>query len=472
MVMSETPAKKKTTKKDESADIQPEHVIKIGQQNSTLSDEAMADITAEAESMAYDFISFIAQSPSSYHAAEASAGLLEEAGFKRHEEKEEWDATPGGHFIIRGGALMAWFVPEGATPEESGFRIIGAHNDSPGFKLKYKGDMQCAGWQQAGVEVYGGPIISSWLDRELVLAGRIATADGATHLVTTPPVLRIPHLAIHLDRTANEALKLDRQQHVQPVFSVGQPHLSIMDVIAEAAGVETSEIVSHDLITVDAQPGEIFGATSEFLAAGRLDNLSSVFPGVQALIQATQDSVVDGTNNDVLVLACFDHEEIGSGSTSGAAGPILQDVLERTAYALGATPDSIRRMYSRSSCVSADAAHSIHPNYTERHDAVNHPLMGQGPAVKINANQRYASDAVTEAMWAKACAEAKVNNQVFVGKNSMPCGSTIGPITATRLGIPTVDVGIPILSMHSARELCSVTDLYGIAQALHAYLVN
>lgn len=420
-------------------------------------------------SFAYDLISFLASAPSSYHAAASGAQLLEDAGFSQQDETQPWDASAGGHFLIRGGALMAWFVPNNATAEESGFRIIGAHNDSPGFKLKPHGDRSSVGFQQAGVEVYGGPIIPSWLDRELVLAGRVVLADGQTKLVSTPPVMRIPHLAIHLDRSVNDGLQLDRQRHLQPIFSAGQPEITIMDVVAQAAGVAAEDIVAHDLITADAQPGEIFGANEDFLAAGRLDNLSSVYPGLRALSRVS-DLASEG--DDILVLACFDHEEIGSGSTTGAAGPILEDVLVRTATALGATADSIRRMYARSSCVSADAAHSIHPNYPERHDSENAPVMGMGPALKVNANQRYASNAVTEAMWLAACERAGVSTQVFAGNNSVPCGTTIGPLTATRLGIDTVDVGVPLLSMHSARELAHIRDLYQLEQVLHEYLVG
>lgn len=422
-----------------------------------------------AEAFANDLISFIASSPSSYHAAASAAEALEAVGFARQDEATPWEATPGGHFLVRGGALMAWFVPECASVERSGFRIIGAHNDSPGFKLKPLGDREAAGWQQAGVEVYGGPILSSWLDRELVLAGRIALADGSTRLVATPPMLRIPHLAIHLDRTINDQLHLDKQRHLQPIFAVGHPEASIMDVVADAAGVDKRDIVAHDLITADAQPGELFGAGGDLLAAGRLDNLSSAYPGLRALLRAAAGGEA---GPDVLVLAAFDHEEIGSGSTTGAAGPILEDVLVRTATALGAGADGLRRMYARSSCVSADAAHSVHPNYPDRHDSVNFPLMGKGPALKVNANQRYASNAASEALWVRACERAGFFTQYFAGNNSVPCGTTIGPITATRLGIETVDVGIPLLSMHSARELASAQDIYRLELALHEYLVG
>lgn len=415
-----------------------------------------------------DFLSFIALSPSSYHAAAAVERRLLHEGFIRQEDTDEWDARPGGHVTVRGGAVVAWWVPEDASPD-SGFRIIGSHTDSPGFKLKPRGDLSSHGWQQAGVEVYGGPILASWLDRELALAGRIVLADGSVKLVNTGPILRIPHVAIHLDRTVNSQLTLNPQRHLQPVFAVGEPDVSILDVIAGAAVVDPADIVSHDLITVTTQDAEVFGAHGDFLASGRLDNLSSVHPSMTALIAASQS---DDTGSDILVLAAFDHEEVGSNSTSGAGGPLLEDVLNRTARALGADEDERRRMFNRSTMVSADAAHSIHPNFPEKHDQANYPIIGKGPVLKVNANQRYTSDAVTSGMWIRACQIAGVPHQVFAGNNDVPCGSTIGPISATRLGIDSVDVGIPLLSMHSAREMAGVKDLMWFEQALEAYLVN
>lgn len=411
-----------------------------------------------------DFLDFIASSPSSFHAAEEVARRLEEAGFHRQDEQEAWNAEAGGHVLVRGGAVMAWWVPEGAGPQ-AGFRIIGSHTDSPGFTLKPRPEIGASGWQQAGVEVYGGPILASWLDRELSFAGQIVLADGSQRLVNTGPIARIPHLAIHLDRSSE--LKLDRQQHMQPVVST--TGATVLDAVAEAAGVDKHDIYAHALITVDTQKGDVFGADMELIAAGRMDNLSSV----HASLVAFQRAIASGdAGDDVLVLAAFDHEEIGSASTTGAAGPILEQVLSRTADALGATADEFQRMLRRSFCVSADAAHSVHPNYVGKHDPAHQPIIGKGPVTKINANQRYASTAVTVARWEHACRSARVPSQVFVGNNDVPCGSTIGPITATRLGIPTVDVGVPLLSMHSARELAGVRDQLWFADALEAYLIN
>ncbi|NLA55023.1 MAG: M18 family aminopeptidase [Corynebacterium humireducens] len=414
-----------------------------------------------------DFLDFLAASPSSYHAARVVADRLIDAGFALQDETDPWDAGPGGHVLVRGGAVMAWWVPEDASPD-SGFRIIGSHTDSPGFTLKPGPALSSAGWSQANVEVYGGPILASWLDRELTFAGRVVLGDGSVRLVDTGPVARIPHLAIHLDRS--KELELDRQQHMQPVLGlVGEGHTPVLDLVAEKAGVEKQDIDGFDLITCDTQPGQVFGADAELIAAGRMDNLTSVHASLVALLHAVESG---DTGDDVLVLAAFDHEEVGSASTTGAAGPILEDVLARTAAALGADLDATRRMYARSTCVSADAAHSVHPNYVGKHDPGHHPLIGAGPVVKINANQRYASDAETVARWRRACRAAGVPSQDFVSNNAMPCGSTIGPITATRLGIPTVDVGVPLLGMHSARELAGVQDQLWFAEALEAYLIG
>ncbi|RSZ63476.1 M18 family aminopeptidase [Corynebacterium hylobatis] len=414
-----------------------------------------------------DFLDFIAASPSSYHAARVVADRLVDAGFTPQQETSPWDAAPGGHVMVRGGAVMAWWVPEDASPD-SGFRILGSHTDSPGFTLKPVPESSTCGWAQAGVEVYGGPILASWLDRELTFAGRVVLGDGSVRLVNTGPIARIPHLAVHLDRS--KELTLDRQLHMQPVLGLaGEGASSVLDVVASTVGVDKNDIDGFDLITADTQPGQVFGADGELIAAGRMDNLSSVHASLLALLRAIESG---DTGADVLVLAAFDHEEVGSASTTGAAGPILADVLTRTGLALGADEEGLRRMYARSSCVSADAAHSVHPNHAGKHDPGHHPLINGGPVVKINANQRYASNAETVAQWQRACRAAGVPSQSFVGNNSVPCGSTIGPITATRLGIATVDVGVPLLSMHSARELAGVSDQLWFVDALEAYLIN
>ncbi|PQM73788.1 M18 family aminopeptidase [Corynebacterium sp. J010B-136] len=410
-----------------------------------------------------DFIDFIEQSPSSYHAAEVVASRLQDAGFARVDETAQWPSTPGGYVMVRGGAVMAWVVPENFT---GGFKIVGSHTDSPGFMVKPNPDFRNAGWSQLAVEVYGGPILHTWFDRELKLAGQVVLKDGSRRLVDTGALVRIPNLAIHLHREKN--FEPDRQVHVQPIIGLDADDVSFAEILAEKLEVDAKEISAFNLITVDSQRGEIFGAGHKLLAAGRMDNLSSVWASMQALISAAEDY----SGEDVLVLSAFDHEEVGSASRYGAAGPILEDVLTRTAAALGKNEEERRQIYARSSCISVDAAHSVHPNYAGKHDPTHHPLIGQGPVTKINANQRYASDATSIHLWESACARAGVPVQRFVGNNAVPCGSTIGPITATRLGIDTVDVGVPLLSMHSARELVGVQDQLWMIDALKAYLVG
>lgn len=425
---------------------------------------------ADSHKHVADLAAFVVSSPSSYHAAAEVARTLREAGYTEQVETEDWDASPGGHFLVRDGALVAWWVPQIAGPR-SGFRIVGSHTDSPTFKLKPDPTYGAAGWQQVGVEVYGGPLIASWTDRELGIAGRFLTPRGERVLVKTDAVMRIPQLAIHLNRGVNdEGLKLDKQLHTQPVFSVRRPDLQVLDLVAEFAddsrypgGLTADDVAGHDLVAFDTAKPKLFGADDSFLACGRLDNLSSVHASMIALLNT------DDTAGDIAVLAAFDHEEVGSGTRSGACGPLLEDVLVRTATALGATVEEYRQMLQRSSCVSADAGHAVHPNYVGHHDPVHRPLLNEGPLLKINANQRYASDAVGETLWRRACAVAGVPVQQFVSNNQVPCGSTIGPLTATRLGITTVDVGVPLLSMHSIREMAGVDDLYFITRALQAY---
>ncbi len=430
-----------------------------------------------------DLARFVTASPSSYHAAHEVASRAEAAGFTRLVESEDWTALgPGSRAVVlRDGAVIVVAVPGGASAATP-FRIVGAHTDSPGFKLKPKPTTAAAGWLQAGVEVYGGPLLNSWLDRELELAGRVVTRDGAEHLVRTGPYLRIPQLAIHLDRDVNSGLALDRQRHVQPVFGVGEVSAGdLVALLAQHAGVAAGDVLGYDILTADTQEPRAFGLDDALFASGRLDNLSSVHAGLTALLAAVDDTAPDtapdtaamdagtGPDDAILVLAAFDHEELGSESRSGASGPFLADVLSRTGGALGAGPTELARAFARSWVVSADAGHAVHPNYPEKHDPANRPQAGHGPLLKINANQRYATDAHGAALWARASEAAGVPFQEFVSNNTVPCGSTIGPLTATRLGIRTVDVGVPLLSMHSARELVHVDDVTALAAAATAF---
>lgn len=424
-------------------------------------------VTPEARSHVEDLASFVQASPSSFHAAAQVARRLEAAGFAPVDEREAWPAQPGGRFVVvRGGAVIAWIVPENAGPTTPA-RIFGAHSDSPAFKLKPRPTTGSRGWLQAGVEVYGGPLLNSWLDRELRLAGRLVLDDGTDVLAATGALLRLPQLAIHLDREANDHLALDKQRQTQPVWGLGEPATAdVLAELAQSAGVDAARIRGFDVVTADSARGALFGAGDVFFASGRLDDLASVHAGLVALenLAASTRSL-----HHIPMLAVFDHEEVGSESRTGAAGPFLSDVLERIGGALGATRDDRLRALAESWCVSSDVGHSVHPNYAEKHDPVVQPVLGSGPILKINANQRYATDAEGAAAWHAWCADAGVTSQEFVSNNAVPCGSTIGPITATRLGIRTVDVGIPILSMHSARELAGTADLWALARVAETF---
>jgi aspartyl aminopeptidase len=422
-------------------------------------------MAATTDAYVSDLAEFISASPSSYHAAAEVARRLESAGFTRLDERDAWPTGPGGRVVVRDGAVIAWVQPA-AADASSPFRILGAHTDSPGFKLKPNPTSEAAGLSQANVEVYGGPLLNSWLDRELELAGRIVTIDGTEHLVRTGPMLRIPQLAIHLDREANKGLTLDRQRHVQPIWAAGEPG-DILTVLADRAGVARADLAGHDVLTAATAAPERFGRDDVFFAAGRMDNLTSVYAGLAGLLAAHEGET--DASAQVAVLAAFDHEELGSASRSGAAGPFLEDVLARISAGLGAGDEDRRRAFAESWLLSSDAGHAVHPNYPEKHDPVNRPVLGGGPLLKLNANQRYASDAVGSAMWERVCRAAGVPTQPFVSNNTVPCGSTIGPISATRLGIRTVDVGVPLLSMHSARELAHVDDLAALGAAVTAF---
>ncbi|AXR75169.1 MULTISPECIES: M18 family aminopeptidase [Auritidibacter] len=406
-----------------------------------------------------ELVRLISDAPTSWHAADYVAREAIAAGFTRLEETEPYPLAPGGYVVVRDGAVIAWIQPE-ATGEDSatlpGFRILGAHTDSPGFKVKPSPDTTTAGWAQVGVEVYGGPLVNSWLDRDLAFAGRLVLRDGSTKLVTTSAMARIPQLAIHLDRETDRGLTLNRQQHLLPIVATasGDSATTIVHAIAEEAGLSADHVVAADLMLADTQPPAILGSAQEFLAAPRMDNLVSVSAGLSALLEVAHQPAPDL----IPVLAAFDHEEVGSQTRSGAAGPFLDETLVRIQHSLGISPEESPRVRAKSWLLSADCGHVVHPNYVTKHDPDHHPLPNQGPLVKINANQRYTTDAMGHAAMAGWAEDAGVPIQEFVSRNDVPCGSTIGPIASTRLGIPTVDCGVGLLSMHSVRELVGVKD--------------
>jgi aspartyl aminopeptidase len=411
-------------------------------------------------------LTFLRASPSPFHAVTKAANRLEEAGFTGVEPVASWrDLPPKGH-CVRGGALVAW--ASGGSTAHAPFRVLGAHTDSPNLRLKPRPDTGAAGWRQLAVEVYGGALVNSWLDRDLGLSGRVVDAGGDAALVAIDrPLARVAQLAIHLDRDVNErGLLLDKQQHLTPLWALGPVRDGdFLDWLAAETGFDAADIAGWDLMFHDVTPPARLGRDGEFIASGRLDNLVSCWVGIEALARSDPG---DG----VAVVALFDHEEVGSDSTMGAGGPLLETVIDRLVRARGGDGDDRHRALAASMCVSSDMAHAVHPNYLERHEPAHRPLPNGGPVLKVNANQRYATNAVTAARFTAACERAGVPWQVFVSRNNMPCGSTIGPITATRLGIDTVDVGCAQLSMHSARELCGADDPALLARAVHAFFAD
>ena len=409
-----------------------------------------------------DLISFLDGSPSPWHAVASTIARLD--GFERVDEADAWDDVPDAGYVVRSGAIIAWRLPSSA-PAHAPFRMVGAHTDSPGLRVKPRPDAGGHGWKQLAVEVYGGILNNSWLDRDLGIAGRLVDAGGASILVdVSEPVARVPQLAVHLDREVNSGgLLLDTQQHLSPVWGVGAPVPGeFADWIGAAAGLDEPP-AWWELCLYDVQGAAVLGADRSMLASGRLDNQLSCWAAVTALVGAAPTA-----HASVIVLN--DHEEVGSSSSTGAAGPFLDTVMSRLVTARGGSADDRHRSFAGSSCISADNAHAVHPNYPDRHEPGHRPIVNAGPAIKINANQRYATSAETAAEFQRACETAEVPWQVFVSRNNMPCGSTIGPLTATRLGIATVDVGVPQLSMHSARELCGADDPIHLARALGAFL--
>lgn len=421
-------------------------------------------------SVADALCTLIDRSPSPFHAVETTMDQLARGGFVEQRLDETFDA-PGGRMVASGGSLIAWRQPSRAP---RGFRIIGAHTDSPNLRVKPNADTTSAHFRQLGVEVYGGALVNSWLDRDLGLSGRLMLRgdDGpVTRLFRIDdPILRVPQLAIHLDREIHDkGLQLNPQTHLSPIWDLDTDRGStatFLETVAVAAGLDgPDDIISWEAMVHDLTPSRRTGRDGVFVSAPRLDNLASSFAAVGALLHT------DDAEHDIVPVVClYDHEEVGSTSSTGADSQLLVGVLERIVAAADGTRDDLLRALSTSVCLSADMAHATHPNYVDRHEPDHHVTLDAGPVVKVNANQRYASDAASVAVYLQACADAGVPTQAFVGKNDIPCGSTIGPTTAARLGISTVDVGIAQLAMHSARELCGADDPSWYQASMAAFL--
>ena len=405
-------------------------------------------------------LSQLDSSPTPRHLVDYLTSKLLEAKFVDYSVKRQKNSQSG--FIVKAGSLIAW--RNGRQTDKSGFRIVGAHTDSPCLRIKPHPDDRRFGFNTLQIEIYGSPLLNSWLDRDLGVAGHVVLRSGKTKLFRSDgSVARISQLAIHLDREVNErGLVLDKQLHLSPAWSCDPKAPSFLNWVAQQTKTTTREIVQIDAQLFDTHKASILGSDSSLLASSRLDNQASCWAAISALLESSAGAATQ-------VVALFDHEEVGSASATGAAGPFLEHSLEQIAAEQGISRIGFLEALSNSSCISADNAHAVHHNYPDRHDLSHGPIINEGPALKLNSNQRYATSSTSAAMFIAACSRAKVKHQVFVSRNNMPCGSTIGPITATRLGIDTVDVGIPQLSMHSIREVCGVSDIVSLNLALKAY---
>jgi aspartyl aminopeptidase len=431
----------------------------------------MMDRVTTPRDAALDLIEFLNASPSPYHAAAEARRRLSAAGFTELPLSGQWPSAGGRYFVADGGTVFAWIVAEGAAPHTP-FRLLGAHTDSPALRVKPRPDTGRAGVRQVGVEVYGGALISSWLDRDLGLAGRVVlrTADGPqTRLLHVDrPVLSIPQLAIHLNReVVTDGLKLDAQQHLLPIWGLGPVDPGGFGrFLAAELDVAPDAVLSHDLVTYDLAGARLTGVGEEFISSGRLDDLACSHATLSALC-AVPDKPA---SQHVSALALFDNEEIGSQSATGARGAWLARQLERTVLARGGGRDEFLRALAESTHVSADVGHATHPNYADKHEPDHQVALNGGPIVKMSANVLYATDAPSHGAYLLAAEQAKVPVQYFVNKGQVRSGSTIGPIVAAGLAVHTVDVGIPVLAMHSAREMCGAQDPYQLIAVMKAFL--
>ncbi len=420
------------------------------------------------ETFNQQLIDFLDRSPTPFHAVATMKQQLLAAGFTELDERAPWRLEAAGRYLVsrNGSALIAFILPPTGALAEQGLRMVGAHTDSPCLKVKPQPERLKHGYFQLGVEVYGGALLNPWFDRDLSLAGRVSYLDPQGRLQQglidyAEPIAVIPSLAIHLDREANTNRTVNAQDHLPAILCQGADDntdfRSLLLAQMEKQGLNAEKVLDYELYFYDSQPAAQIGLNGDFIASARLDNLLSCFVGLSSLLQA------DGQRGAMLI--CNDHEEVGSVSTSGADGPFLQSLLERIA------PDVEQRsrMLAHSLLVSADNAHGVHPNYADKHDANHGPLLNGGPVIKVNANQRYATSSETSAVFRHLAAQLEVPLQTFTVRADMACGSTIGPLTAAKIGVATLDVGVPTFAMHSVRELAGRDDGYGLMRVLRRF---
>jgi aspartyl aminopeptidase len=416
--------------------------------------------TATSKDAARDLCAFVDRAPTPFHAVREVVARLDATGFSALDERVPWTLAPGDRrYVVRGGSTIVAFVVGHEAPARAGFRLIGAHTDSPNLRIKPNADVSSRGYRQVGVEVYGGVLLSTWLDRDLSIAGRVyCDRGGAVEPVMVDlgrAVARVPNLAIHLNRGVNtEGLVLNPQRHLAPVLGLGA-ETNLRELLAREIGERAASILSYDLGLYGVERAALGGVDEELVFAARLDNLASCHAATAAL--AAVSAPAAATRGIVL----YDHEECGSKSAVGAAGSMLRDTLARL---VEAHPEREAQAFPRaiaaSLLVSADMAHAVHPNYADQHEPQHTPQLNRGMVIKSNANQSYATSGATAALFEAICRRVGYEPQRFVVRSDLPCGSTIGPITAAELGIATVDVGAPMLSMHSCREMCGSADVH------------
>jgi len=415
-----------------------------------------------------DLLTFLDSSPTPWHAVATMKRRLDAAGFEELDEREDWSLSAGqGYYVIRNGSSLVAFRTGQRDATDAGIRMVGAHTDSPCLKVKPNPEIRRKGFFQLGVEVYGGVLLNPWFDRNLSLAGRVTVLDEAGEVRDTlvdfrKPVAFIPSLAIHLDREANSNRTVNAQTDLPPVvMQVPESDTTsfadlLRQQIASESGLKVRKVLGYELSFYDAQPASFVGLRDEFIASARLDNLLSCYVGLQSLLTASGD--------EPALLVCNDHEEVGSVSAEGAQGPFLSSILDRWCGAGRA------RAIAHSMMISADNAHGIHPNYMDRHDENHGPLLNQGPVIKINHNQRYATNSRSAAVYRHISDELGLPHQSFVVRSDMGCGSTIGPLTAGNLGVTTLDIGVPQFGMHSIREFIGTEDGYTLFRVLTEFM--
>ncbi|OUU74197.1 MAG: M18 family aminopeptidase [Methylococcaceae bacterium TMED69] len=412
-----------------------------------------------------DFLLFLRNSPTPFHATQNLKSMLESAGFEQILEKDEWSLKNNGkYFVIRGDSSLIAIELNRAVSENTGFLAVGAHTDSPCLKLKPNATKERFGYLQLNTEVYGGVLLNPWFDRDLSIAGKIVyktkTGQIKTMLIDCKkPLAVLSSLAIHLDREANKKRSIDKQKMLSPILAPRSEGSNFQDLliseIKKKEKIKTGlSLLTTDLFMYDTQAPAVTGMNDDFVSSARLDNLVSCFYACRALI--------DSKPSQNKLLICNDHEEVGSQSYIGAKGNFFKDVLGRVCK----TPELYSRAIASSMLVSADNAHGLHPNFPERHDENHRPIINSGVVIKINNNQAYASNADTCSIIQNLAEKRKIPIQYFISNNEMACGSTIGPITATALGVKTVDLGLPTFAMHSIRELCGVKDIYSFYKLL------